>query len=124
MGLERDLNFNLKTSNPRVLIDIVYNSVVDHKSRAIAWVLPDLPPFVRILSLTQYGKNDAYARDATNTFEVQYILFACSSTKETLGQVGGDDTYLRADRLVGDMVLNTISPVNSQHNFKASYWGS
>jgi hypothetical protein len=59
MGFERDQNFNFKTSNPRAMIDIFIN-VTDKSRRVIAWVLPDLPRFVRILALSQYGKYDKY----------------------------------------------------------------
>jgi hypothetical protein len=81
MGMERDLNFNLKTSNPRVMIDIRIEVTTLKKRRVVAWVLPDLPAFVKILALSQSGKNDAYSRSTASAFHVHYILFACSNSK-------------------------------------------
>ena len=66
-GLERDDNFKHKTSNPRVMIDIVFDTNGNKKRRAIAWVLHDLPPFVRILALSSYYKIDEYEPDLLDT---------------------------------------------------------
>jgi hypothetical protein len=59
MGFEREhaaSSFKHITTNPRILIDIIIElSPTTKPTRVIAWVLPDLPPFVRILALSQYG---------------------------------------------------------------------
>jgi hypothetical protein len=52
--MERDLNYNFKTTNPRTLLDVHYDTD-DRYHTVVAWVLPQLPAYVKVLAVSQYA---------------------------------------------------------------------